>query len=159
MKIRASMKRILAALVVLGGMGLSAARTTAQIPPDDLTGFLDTFVTSFNQLDWGKFRSLFSDDVTVFFPEPYRAERASGRAAVEREFESVFRRFRDARAGPPYLDIRPRDLDVQRYEGFAIVTFHLGEAASLSRRTLVLVHRDGAWKIVHLHASSRNTGD
>lgn len=140
------MKRILAAFVVLGWMGLSTPRSPAQKPSHDLTAFLDTFVTSFHRLDGSTFRSLFSDDVSVFFPEPYRAERASGRAAVEMEFESVFRHFRDARVGPPYLDIRPRDLEVPQYKGFAIVTFHMGEAASVSRRTLVLVQRDRTWK-------------
>ena len=35
----------------------------------------------------------------------------------------------------------------------AIVTFHLGDEAPRSRRTLIFVREGEAWRIAHLHAS------
>ena len=52
------------------------------------------------------------------------------------------------------MDLQPRDLLVQQYEGFAVVTFHLGSDTVTGRRTLVYRRIGADWKIVHLHASS-----
>jgi ketosteroid isomerase-like protein len=126
---------------------------SSETPPEIQT-FLDSFVASFENLDWERFRALFSDDATVFFPPPYASERASGRAAVEEGFRAVFDRWRSERRGPPYIEIDPRDLEVQSYGDVAVVTFHLAGSGALSRRTLVLRREQGSFKIVHLHASS-----
>jgi ketosteroid isomerase-like protein len=122
--------------------------------PPEVARFLDSFVESFENLEWDRFRALFSDEATVFFPAPYPRERASGRASVEEGFRAVFERWRKERPGPPYLEIRPRDVLVATYGDIHVVTFHLGEGESLSRRTLVLGKERGELKILHLHASS-----
>jgi hypothetical protein len=36
----------------------------------------------------------------------------------------------------------------------AVCTFHLDDPDSLGRRTVVLQRRQGAWKIIHIHAST-----
>lgn len=36
----------------------------------------------------------------------------------------------------------------------ALVSFHLLNAERTARRTLILVKSEGAWRIVHLHASN-----
>jgi ketosteroid isomerase-like protein len=69
--------------------------------PRDIESFLDSFVASFENLDRERFRELFSDDATVFFPPPYASERASGRASVEEGFRAVFERWRKERPGRP----------------------------------------------------------
>jgi len=124
----------------------------AETPPER---FLDSFVASFNNLEWDRFRDHFSDEATVFFPAPYPRERASGRDAVEEGFRGVFERWRKERPGPPYLDIRPLDVKVQSYGEVHVVTFHLADGESRSRRTFVLGKEGGELKILHFHASSQ----
>ncbi len=123
--------------------------------PPEVARFLDSFVESFQNLEWDRFRDHFSDEATVFFPAPYGGERASGRAAVEAGFRGVFDRWRNERPGPPYLEIRPLDVMVQSYGEVHVVTFHLEDGESRSRRTLVLGRERGALRILHLHASSQ----
>jgi ketosteroid isomerase-like protein len=123
--------------------------------PSEVARFLDSFVESFQNLEWDRFRDHFSDEATVFFPAPYSGERASGRAAVEAGFRGVFDRWRNERPGPPYLEIRPLDVMVQSYGGIHVVTFHLESDDSRSRRTMVLGRERGALRILHLHASSQ----
>jgi hypothetical protein len=135
-------------------MLLLLALSSAATPPE-VARLLDSFVESFDNLEWDRFRGLFSDEATVFFPAPYARQRASGRAAVEEGFRAVFDRWRKERPGPPYLDIRPLDVMVSTYGDVYVVTFHLGEGESLSRRTLVLGKERGELKILHLHASSQ----
>jgi hypothetical protein len=130
-------------------LALSSAST------EEVTRFLDTFVESFENLEWDRFRLLFSDEATVFFPAPYGRERASGRAAVEAGFRAVFERWRKERPDPPHLDIEPRDVKISTYGDIFIVSFHLGDGESLSRRTFVLGRERGELKILHLHASSQ----
>jgi hypothetical protein len=74
---------------------------------------------------------------------------------VEEGFRGVFERWRKERPGPPYLDIRPLDVMVSSYGEIHVVTFHLGEGESRSRRTFVLGMEAGELKILHLHASSQ----
>lgn len=123
-------------------------------PPPAVTQFLDSFIESFNNLEWDRFRDHFSEEATVFFPAPYPRERASGRAAVEAGFRGVFERWRKE-PGPPYLDVRPLDVRVQSYGEVHVVTFHLADGESRSRRTFVLGKEGGELKILHLHASSQ----
>jgi ketosteroid isomerase-like protein len=135
-------------------MVLLALLSFTQAPPE-VTRFLDSFIDSFNDLEWDRFRDHFSDEATVFFPAPYARESASGRAAVEEGFRGVFERWRNERPGPPYLDIRPLDVMVQSYGEIHVVTFHLADGESRSRRTFVLGKEGGELKILHLHASSQ----
>lgn len=57
-------------------------------------------------------------------------------------------------AGPPYRNLDPKDLLVQTDGEMALCTFHLQLPMSLARRTIVLVRRSGAWKVLHIHASN-----
>jgi ketosteroid isomerase-like protein len=123
--------------------------------PPEVARFLESFVESFENLEWDRFRDHFSEEATVFFPAPYDAARASGRAAVEAGFRGVFDRWRNERPGPPYLEIRPLDVMVQSSGGIHVVTFHLDAGDSRSRRTLVLGTQGGRLKILHLHASTQ----
>jgi len=85
-----------------------------------------------------------------------RAERVCGRADVEATFARVFAQERAAATkGPPYLELRPEDVLVQPLgPDAAVVSFHLRNDQRLARRTVVFARRDGAWRIVHLHASN-----
>jgi ketosteroid isomerase-like protein len=117
-----------------------------------------TFVTAFNNFDWPTFRSSFTDDATVFHPTWSQARRLEGRAEIESVWLAVFPEFTDPN-NKEKLQIDPRNVHLQIYENTAIITFHLGDGVnSLSRRTLVMVKKESAWKIIHLHASRVNDG-
>jgi hypothetical protein len=95
----------------------------------------------------------FADEATVFYPRGY-PKRAHGRAEFEKTFKAVFEQIRGNKTAPPYMDIKPRDLETQRMGGVAIVTFHLDDRPGfVHRRTLVPTKIAGEWKILHRHAS------
>jgi ketosteroid isomerase-like protein len=95
----------------------------------------------------------FDDNATVFYPRAF-PERASGREAFEKTFRVVFQQIRDGKTQPPFMDIRPQDMQVQVFGDIAIATFHLNDRVGfLNRRTIVLHKTATGWKIVHLHAS------
>ena len=123
----------------------------------DVQAAAAAFVESFNNLDWEKFRLGFSDDATVFFPFAQFPRRASGRAEVEAIFKRFFDEARKRKAAPPYLNIEPKEMQIQALGDAAIVTFHLGEDDTVGRRTLVFRRQKGRWLIAHLHASSLTT--
>lgn len=120
----------------------------------DVRKAVDAFVKAFNDLDWDKFRLSFTDDATVFFPFPQVPRRANGRAEVEAVFKSFFDEVRKRKSSPPYLNIDPKDLKIQRLKDAAIVTFHLEGADTIGRRTLVFQKQRGKWLIAHMNASS-----
>ncbi len=149
------MKKTLVVFVVCLGQCFAAEskqmhREAATNMPDAM---LRGFIRAFDALDWESFRSFFANDATVFYPRGF-TRRASGRSEFEANFRKVFEQIRAGRTQPPYLDIQPRDLQIQRFGDVAIVTFHLDDRPGvLNRRTLVLRKMKGQWKIVHLHAS------
>jgi len=121
--------------------------------PDDLQAALTNFIHAFDNLDWEHFRSSFDDDATVFFPRGFPA-RATGRAEFEKNFKVVFEQIKNGKTAPPFMDVQPKDMEIQRLGDVAVVTFHLDDRPGmLNRRTLVLRKNAQGWKIVHLHAS------
>src|SRR5262249_59329928 len=87
-----------------------------------------------------------------------RPERVTGRAGVEARWRRFFEEARARRPGPPFLNLKPRDIRTERYGDVGLVTFTLeltvgGRQLPLQRRTLVLVREHDAWKLVHMHAS------
>ena len=122
-------------------------------PESEVRQTLTDFIQAFDNLDWEKFRSFFADDATVFYPREF-PRRAKGREEFEKYFQKVFDRIRAGRTQGPYMDIQPRDLELQVTGDVTIATFHLDDRPGfLNRRTIVLQKREAVWKIIHLHAS------
>lgn len=123
----------------------------------DVETALADFVRVFNDLDWDGFAACFAEDATVIAPFPDQPRMAVGKAAFERAWRPVFERGRASRPGPPYLNIDPKDTEVQLLGSNAcLVSFHLeGLMGSprLHRRSIVFEKRGERWLIVHLHAS------
>lgn len=118
---------------------------------------LAKFVYAFDNLDWESFRLAFDDTATVFYPRAF-PERANGRAEFEKTFRVVFQQIRGGKTEAPYMDIQPKDMEVQMFGDCAIATFHLDDRPGvLNRRTIVLAKTQAGWKIVHLHASEVST--
>jgi ketosteroid isomerase-like protein len=139
-----------------------SAATAVQQGDDGLAAATQQFLTAFNNLDMPAFLDCFADDATVFHPPsaPPRTfpMRIKGRAEIQRTFEVVFAQIRTMsnRTAPPFMELTPQDLEVQRFGDGGVVTFHLGVAAARARRTLVYHRAGSTWRIVHLHASIFN---
>ena len=126
------------------------------------------FIRDFNDLDLDKVSTYFAEDATIF-PRVvmsggdagdidlshYLREEGPGPDSSMREFA---RERKAGTSGPPYMKLEPRDVMIQLHGEVAVVTFHLLVRHRLSRRTLVLLRRDAAWKIIHLHASNVHGG-
>jgi ketosteroid isomerase-like protein len=132
---------------------MCAHRHALTLPKSGPEATLRAFIQTFDNLDWERFRSFFADDATVFYPRGM-ARRAHGRAEIEDNFQQVFTEIRGNRKQPPYMDLQPHDLHIQRFGDIAIATFHLDDRPGMVNRRTIVLHRVGdAWKIVHLHAS------
>ncbi|MFA5908546.1 MAG: nuclear transport factor 2 family protein [Vicinamibacterales bacterium] len=153
-----SIHRVIAVAALVGLPTFGATSATAQTA-DGLDAAISGFVVAFNNLDMPKFLACFAEDATVFHPPspPPRTfpTRIQGRREIERTFQVVFDqiRQRSGRATPPYMNLQPEDLLIQRFDSMAVVTFHLGTPAERARRTLVFRRAGEGWTIVHLHAS------
>jgi ketosteroid isomerase-like protein len=114
------------------------------------------FIVAFNNLDWEKFRVFFDDNATIFHPAQF-PRRLVGRSEYEKAWLDVFAGIRtgSGRSKPPYMELRPEDMEVQLLNDVAIVTFHLNRGHnSIGRRTLVWRKSSQEWRIIHLHASN-----
>ena len=115
---------------------------------------LAKFIQAFDNLEWDNFRGSFADTATVFHPRQF-PRRVEGRAGVEETFKQVFVRIKGDKSSPPYMDLQPKDLQIQLAGNeVAIATFHLDDRPGLiNRRTIVLQKIGDSWKIIHIHAS------
>jgi ketosteroid isomerase-like protein len=112
------------------------------------------FLSAFRNLEWDRFTEYFADDATAFFPPSARhASRTNNKLEIMDIFKVVFENARKRRASAPYLDIDPKEIKIQMSGQVAIVSFTMNDPDMLSRRTLVWAKRNGAWLIIHLHAS------
>jgi ketosteroid isomerase-like protein len=147
-----------APLLLVAASCVGGAPASGRIAPsDDVAAFLERFITAFDNLDRTTFVGMFEDDATVFYPSPPNDPvRATGRREFEPAWQRVFQAIRGSRATPPFMDLRPERLHVQRLTtDAAIVTFELHDLPGLTgRRTLVLKRTHGVWRIAHLHASN-----
>lgn len=150
------MIRIAFALMILCS---GAAAQMAGKPPADaaLEQRLAGFVRAFDDLDWERFRTFFTEDATVFHPAGPNLKRTDGREAFERAWLGVFERIHknSGKSAAPYMELKPQDLRIERLgEDVALVTFHLDDGEVLGRRTMIWKRDAGVWRIVHIHASN-----
>jgi len=118
---------------------------------------LSVFLRAFDNLDWPAFRACFAEDVTMFHPAAPNIKRIDSPEAFEKAWLGVFARIKtqSGRSSPPYMDLQPQDLRIQMMSPeIALVTFHLIDGDTTSRRSLLLKKQSDGWKIVHLHASN-----
>jgi ketosteroid isomerase-like protein len=118
---------------------------------------LARFVTAFENLDWTNFRDCFSANATIFHPAAPNISRIDSPEAFDKAWLGVFERIKknSGRTSPPYMKLKPQDVRIDRLSPeVALVTFHLVDPGTLGRRTLVFQRVDGAWKIIHVHASN-----
>jgi ketosteroid isomerase-like protein len=132
-------------------------RTPAQSKTATIEEALSAFSTAFANLDWPAFSACFSDTPTIFHPAPPNIKRIDSPDQFKKAWLGVFERIKQSsgRTGPPYMNLNPLDLRVERLsEDVALVTFHLVDGSTVNRRTLVFKRYPEGWKIVHIHASN-----
>ena len=116
---------------------------------------IDAFLGAFEALDLDRFMSCWDSDPSVIHPFRESGRRLDGWEQVRDGWTLVFDFLRATHDGPPYLELRPVDLDIRFLgEDAAVVSFHLELDGAFGRRTLVLCEHSGTWKVVHLHASN-----
>jgi len=149
---------VLAAVTACTGSSASGPATTAVAPkpsPAEIDGTLRDFLHHFENLEWEPFIAAFTDDACVFHPTAATPRAFCGRDAVRAKWQQVFDETRKDAKGPPYMSLVPRDLRITILgSDAALATFELVNDKRHARRSVVFVRRDGAWKIVHIHASN-----
>jgi len=146
-------------------LGCLAVPPAVAEPPDsnaEPLGVSLAFIDTLNTADSETMLALFAPDATVFVPLADSPARVRGKEHIARVFEPLFSQLRESGEGPKYMNLIPRDTNVQINGDTAVVTFHLGEVPdepldqpySFSRRTLVLSRLAGRWLVCHLHASN-----
>ena len=109
------------------------------------------FTAAFNRLSVDELRPLMAAEATAYLPMSQFGARIDGREAILNALAPL---FEAEKARGSAMNLQAKELKVQRAGSAVVVTFDVGTSAVFSRRTLVLEHRGGAWKIVHLHASN-----
>ncbi|MBU6367417.1 MAG: amidohydrolase family protein [Gemmatimonadetes bacterium] len=149
---------------LLAALALPAVAAAQTAPPCEVPAFAQTadpreavagFLTVFNNLEFEPFRCFLADSITAFLPFPDTPARLAGRAAVEARFRSYFAQVRAERTGPPFLRMVPRGMAATWLgPDAAVVSFTFEAPPQRARRSMTLVRRDGAWRMVHLHGST-----
>ena len=141
-------------LCVLGLVLLPISAVQAQDAQREVAQVMNRFLEAFSKRDVPAFSEFMTDSATMFFPDAagQPTRRVTGRANIGKEFIALYER-----AGPrrnPTSVIQPQDLVIQTFNTAAVVTFHLGSAEPVGRRTFVLQRFPEGWRIVHVHAST-----
>jgi ketosteroid isomerase-like protein len=112
------------------------------------------FLRALDNLDWERFGACWSADPSAFYPGD--DTRVDGRAAVLTRFRTMFEEIPLRASGPPYLNLKPRNLRINRYGEAGLVTFMIPDRPGPTLlRSLLFVREAGAWKLAHLHATNR----
>src|SRR5215813_5314535 len=121
---------------VAEGLKYSQARTVETRSEMEVRQAAEGFVEFLNNLDWEKLRLCFAEDATMFFPSAGLGLRVNGRNEIIALLKSSYENVVKQKSGPPYLNIRPKEVKIQMLVDAAIVTFHRDDDNTLSRRTL-----------------------
>ena len=123
---------------------------------------LDKFLRAFENGDFEIMEASMTNDAYIF-PRAIMSndvkkpiENANYRRinGLDPQMKQVINSIRESGKQPPFMKLEPKDLKITMLKEAAIVTFHLENGKSLSRRTIVLAKNDDTWKIVHIHPSN-----
>jgi len=93
----------------------------------------------------------------MFHPAAPNLKRIESPQEFEEAWLGVFARIKktSGRDSPPYMNLQPQDVKIQLLSrDIALVTFHLVDGTTLSRRSIIFKRSPREWKIVHIHASN-----
>ncbi len=160
------MKRIHIIVSALAVMSIFQVACNSSVQAVDeeqeVKAVLTTFLRAFENGDIDFMEASFAEN-SVTFPRaimseevdsPIRASDYKRVKGLDPQMRQLIAGWREGAVSPPYMSLEPKDLEVLLFTDAALVTFHLENGESLSRRTFVLAKEQDAWKIVHLHASN-----
>jgi hypothetical protein len=118
---------------------------------------LSAFVTAFDNLDWQAFRNCFRNHRDYFPSGGSYTKLIDSPEQFEKAWLGIFERIKKSsgRTSLPYMNLHPLDLRVEKLsEEVVLITFHLVDRGTVSRRTLIFKREPDGWKIVHIHTSN-----
>jgi hypothetical protein len=118
---------------------------------------LSAFVTAFDNLDWQAFRNCFRNHRDYFPSGGSYTRLIDSPEQFEKAWLGIFERIKKSsgRTSLPYMNLHPLDLRVEKLsEEVVLITFHLVDRGTVSRRTLIFKREPDGWKIVHIHTSN-----
>ena len=143
---------------LLGGLTFLSACATDARAADEASSALLAFLHAFENCDLSAMEAAFAPDATFFdrvapdaTEELAHYRRGQGMPPGMRALAESLPR---TSPGPPYHHVTPVDLLIQGSADVAVCSFHLEGGDTLGRRTVVLVRREGGWRILHIHASN-----
>jgi len=157
--------RISRRLALAAALAAAPAVAAAAAPGDaraSAEAALRAFLQAFENDDLATMEAAFAPDAVSFDPV-IASPRGSGpldlqalhrQAGMPPAMRALVERSLKTGSGPPYRRLDPKDLLVQTDGQMALCTFHLEAPTCFARRTIVLIRRRGAWKILHIHASN-----
>ena len=123
---------------------------------------LNKFLRAFENGDFETMEASMTDDAYIF-PRAIMSNDSLGPIdnanyrrinGLDPQMKQVINGLLESGKQPPYMKLEPKDLKITMLKDAAIVTFHLENGKSLSRRSLVLSKYYNVWKIIHLHPSN-----
>lgn len=123
---------------------------------------LDKFLRAFENGNFDTMEASMTNDAYIF-PRAIMSNDSLGPIdnanyrriyGLDPQMKQVINSIRESGKQPPFMKLEPKELKITMLKEAAIVTFHLENGKSLSRRTIVLAKNDGAWQIVHIHPSN-----
>ena len=123
---------------------------------------VDEYLAALHNLDLGRSQKGFADDATVFHHGGGGIRRIDSSDEWRNVQEDTYAAIKamtakEGRTTPPYHDVHARDLRVQMLSAeAAVASFQTLNQGFVRRYSLVFARRNGVWKIVHMHTSTRN---
>jgi len=145
---------------------LAGPPAVAGAAPDDARASAETalraFLHAFENDDLATMEASFAPDAVSFDPVvasakgsgPLDVQALHRKPGMPPAMRALVERSLKTGSGPPYRTLDPKDLLVQTDGKMALCTFHLEAPTGFARRTIVLIRRGQAWKILHIHASN-----
>ena len=138
------------------------ANTDYRQDESDVISTLNNFLHAFENGNFEMMEASFSEDAYIFpraimsndYTQSIDNNKYRRMNGMDPQMKQLIVRLRESGKEPPYLKLEPKDLKVTMFNDAALVTFHLENGNSLSRRTIVLGKEDGSWKIIHIHPSN-----
>jgi len=154
---------ILGAIFTIGIFQTACNSTKPNVDEEkEVIATLDKFLRAFENGDFETMEALMTDDAYIF-PRAIMSNDSLGPIdnanykriyGLDPQMKQVINGIRESGLQPPFMQLEPEDLKITMLNAAAIVTFHLDNGKSLSRRTIVLAKNDVGWQIVHIHASN-----
>lgn len=114
------------------------------------------FLAAVDAGDLPALAGLFEPDAGAYLPFADTPALIQGREAVLARFSRLIDAWCRRGKSPPFVGFEPRDLVVgPAGPGHALATFLVGIEGDTGRRSMLLRHTGGGWRILHLHASNQ----